>query len=216
MPSLVTTDNASIPTKQVESVEPLWTLRQDGRSLRAELCRTKQGWEVYLLSDTQLFAAHRLASRGLGLVGRLDLRWPRCGRMGLCIEVDSRPLGALEERGRDLKPHIRIEGPPAAAHDRSPHLLLHGPKRAYGPLAYNFACQPMTKRPLRRPPVLRPRCSNFSRPRSNACKRVDQLERESAAHTRRCAEIQADLDRLKKSNASASFPFSSGSRPTPQ
>jgi len=68
MPSLVTTDNASIPTKQVESVEPLWTLRQDGRSLRAELCRTKQGWEVYLLSDTQLFAAHRLASRGLALV----------------------------------------------------------------------------------------------------------------------------------------------------
>jgi len=107
-------------------------------------------------------------------------------------------------------------GPPAAAHDRSPHLLLHGPKRAYGPLAYNFACQPMTKRPVRRPLVLRPRCSNFSRPRSNACKRVDQLERESAGHTRRCAEIQADLDRLKKSNASASFPFSSGSRPTPQ
>jgi len=52
----------------VESIEPLWTLRQDGRSLRAELCLTEQGWEVYLFSDTQLFAAHRLVSRGLALV----------------------------------------------------------------------------------------------------------------------------------------------------
>ena len=58
----------SSPSKRpVESIEPLWILRQAGRSLRAELCPAEQGWEVYLFSDTQLFAAHSLVSRGLAL-----------------------------------------------------------------------------------------------------------------------------------------------------
>jgi len=67
MPSLVTTDNASSPGRPVESVEPLWTLTRDGRSVRAGLCQTERGWEVYLFSDVQWFAAHRVPSRELAL-----------------------------------------------------------------------------------------------------------------------------------------------------
>jgi hypothetical protein len=66
MPSLVTTD-ASSSAKQNRSVEPLWTLRRAGQSVRAELRRTEQGWEVYLFSRIQWFAAHRVASRELAL-----------------------------------------------------------------------------------------------------------------------------------------------------
>ena len=60
--------DSSFSMHQLESVEPLWTLRRDGQSVRAELCRTDRDWEVYLFSDTQWFAAHRLRSHGLALV----------------------------------------------------------------------------------------------------------------------------------------------------
>jgi len=66
MLSAVTNDAS--PSMNSGSVEPLWILRHDGRSLRAELCRSDQAWEVYLFSDKQRFAAHRLGSRELALL----------------------------------------------------------------------------------------------------------------------------------------------------
>ena len=50
------------------SVEPLWTVRRDDRSVRAELCRTDRGWVVRLFSDQQWFAAHSLEVREQALV----------------------------------------------------------------------------------------------------------------------------------------------------
>jgi hypothetical protein len=69
MLSTVTNGDSSPPMNPSGSVEPLWTLRRDGQSLRAELCRTDQdrGWEVYLFNDKQRIAGHRLGSRGLAL-----------------------------------------------------------------------------------------------------------------------------------------------------
>jgi len=61
------TEDASSPTQRSQSVDPLWILTRDGRSVRAGLCRTDRGWEVYLFSDVQWFAAHRVQSRELAL-----------------------------------------------------------------------------------------------------------------------------------------------------
>jgi hypothetical protein len=52
----------------VSSAEPLWALRRDHRSVRAELRRQEGAWEVRLFSDGQWFAAHTLGSRELALV----------------------------------------------------------------------------------------------------------------------------------------------------
>jgi len=52
----------------VSSAEPLWTVRRDGQSVRAELRQQEGAWEVRLLSDGQGFAAHTLGSRELALV----------------------------------------------------------------------------------------------------------------------------------------------------
>jgi len=68
MLSTVTNGDSSSSIDPSGSVEPLWTIRQEGRSLQAELRRTDRGWEVYLLSDKLMFTAHRLGSRGLALV----------------------------------------------------------------------------------------------------------------------------------------------------
>jgi len=65
MLSTVTNGDSSSSIDPSGSVEPLWTIRQEGRSLQAEL---RRGWEVYLLSDKLMFTAHRLGSRGLALV----------------------------------------------------------------------------------------------------------------------------------------------------
>ena len=52
----------------LSSAEPLWTVRRDGRSVRAELRRQVGAWEVRLLSDGHWFASHTLGSRELALM----------------------------------------------------------------------------------------------------------------------------------------------------
>lgn len=50
------------------SVEPLWTVRRGGRSVRAQLCPNEGAWDVRLFSDGHVFAAHTHTSRELALV----------------------------------------------------------------------------------------------------------------------------------------------------
>ena len=54
--------------KQFESLEALWTVRRDDRSLRAELCRHHLAWEVHLFSDEQWFATQTVGSREQAMV----------------------------------------------------------------------------------------------------------------------------------------------------
>jgi len=54
--------------KRFESVEALWTVRRDDRSLRAELSRHHVAWEVHLFSDQQWFATQTVGSRERALV----------------------------------------------------------------------------------------------------------------------------------------------------
>jgi len=67
MQSIVKDDDSSLTHRPGAPIEPLWTVRRNGRSVRADMCRTERGWEVYLFSERQWFARHRLGSRGLAL-----------------------------------------------------------------------------------------------------------------------------------------------------
>lgn len=49
------------------SVERLWTVRQGGQSLSAELIRHHRGWQVHFLSNEHWFASESVGSRELAI-----------------------------------------------------------------------------------------------------------------------------------------------------
>ena len=50
------------------SWETVWRVRRGDQFVRAELYRNDESWDVRLFTNRQLFAAHRLSSRGSALV----------------------------------------------------------------------------------------------------------------------------------------------------